>query len=127
MFWWGNFFSVTLHLSGIYKQNFIHNFPNLLLLLQKNNFFICVNDNEWQHHFKEDNYIHSASITLNDFETINEKEFFKISKKLSLSDWANANEFIINTFREIMQLLNISYPTGKKGLLPGFPKVGSGL
>ena len=42
MFWWGNFFSVTLHLSGIYKEKYIENNTEIFSFLQKNNFFICV-------------------------------------------------------------------------------------
>ncbi|MDB5199728.1 MAG: hypothetical protein JWO92_1691 [Chitinophagaceae bacterium] len=127
MFWWGNFFSVTLHLSGDYKQKFINNSHALFSFLQKNNFFVCINENEWQHHFEKDNYIPSSTITLQQFETINEKNFFKISKKIPLAEWQHANQFIINSFREIMQLLQISCPAGKKDLLPGSPKAGSGL
>ena len=127
MFWWGNFFSVTLHLSGIYKQKFIHNSNDLLSLLQKNTFFICVNDDEWQHHFNTDNYVAASTIALDEFELINKKNFFKVSKKISLSEWQNADKFIITSFREIVQLLQINYPAGKKDLLSGFPKVDSGL
>jgi hypothetical protein len=53
---------------------------------------------------------------LNEFETIIKKDFFKVSKKISLSEWENAKEFIINSFRKIMQLLSINYPGGKKDL-----------
>ncbi len=127
MFWWGNFFSVTLHLSGVYKQKLISNSPHLLSFLQKNNFFICVNEDEWQHHFKENNYLSASIISLEEFETINKKDFFKISKKIPLSQWQNANEFILNSFKEIMQLLQISYPAGKKDPLFVSPKAGSGL
>lgn len=126
MFWWGNFFSVTLHLSGVYNEQFGKKTPGLFSLLQKNNFFICVNEDEWQHHFEPDNYMPVSAITIHEFEVMKEKKFFKVSKKISLSEWQNAEEFIINTFREIIQLLRISYQGGKKDLLPGFPKAGSG-
>lgn len=127
MFWWGNFFSITLHLSGIFKEQFDKNNSEVFSLLKKNNFFICVNEDEWEHHFEESNYRPSSAITLQQFETINGKDFFKIAKKISLSQWQNANDFLIDSFREIMHLLQISYPGGKKDLLPGSPKVGSGL
>lgn len=127
MFWWGNFFSVTLHLSGIYKKEFIHNLSDLLPSLQKNNFFICVNNDEWQHHFNEDNYVQASKITVHEIDIINKKNFFKISKKISVSEWQNADEFIIISFREIMKLLQVNYPSGKKDLLSEFPKVDSGL
>ncbi len=116
MFWWGNFFSITLHLSGIFKEQFDKKNPELFYLLQKNNFFICVNNVEWEHHFGEDNYMHVSAITLQQFEKINQKDFFKISKKIALSQWNETNDFVINSFREIMQLLQISYQDDKKDL-----------
>lgn len=35
MFWWGHFFSVTLHLSGDFKTRFVRSNPDLILFLQK--------------------------------------------------------------------------------------------
>lgn len=127
MFWWGNFFSVTLHLSGTYKQKFIVASAELLSFLQKNNFFICINENEWQHNFKQDNYIAASSILLSELEKITEKQFCKVSKKIPLAKWENANDFIINSFKEIMQLLQINCPAGKINPSPESPKAGSGL
>lgn len=127
MFWWGNFFSVTLHLSGVYKEKLISNSNGILTFLQTNNFFVGVNEDEWQHSFEESNYQPASAMSLQQFAAINEKAFFKISKKISLSEWDIANEFAINSFREIIQLLQISYPAGKKGLLFEFPKAGSDL
>ena len=116
MFWWGNFFSVTLHLSGIFKEQFDNKNPAIFSLLQKNNFFISVNKNEWEHHFEKDNYMHAAAISLQQFEKINQKNFLKISKKIALSRWNETNDFVINSLREIMQLLQISYQGDKKDL-----------
>ena len=127
MFWWGNFFSVTLHLSGVHKEKYMSNAASIFSFLQKNNFFICVNENEWQHHFEEDNYIAATTLSLKQFEKINEKDFCKISKKIPLTEWNNSKEFIINSLKEIIQLLLINCPGDKKDLSPEFPKAGSGL
>ncbi len=127
MFWWGNFFSITLHLSGEHKERYISNHAGIFSFLQKKDFFICVNEDEWQHHFEKDNYLQASTISLLEFKKINEKFFFKVSKKISLDQWECADEFLINSFREMLQLLQISYPAGKKDLLPGFPKAGSDL
>ena len=127
MFWWGNFFSVSLHLSGKFKEQFTADMPEIISFLQKHNFYICVNEDEWQHHFEDNNYKPALSVSLHEFETIFKKDFFKVSKKNSLSDWNNAEEFIINSFREILQLLQVSYQAGKKDPSPGFPKAGSDL
>lgn len=115
LFWWGNFFSVTLHLSGMHKEKLIRH-PDTLSFLQRNNFYICVNDDEWQHHYGEENYQPAAAITLHQFDRISEKIFIKVSKKISISDWQEADEFIVNAFREIMELLQISYQGDKTDL-----------
>ena len=109
MFWWGNFFSITLHLSGEHKQKFITDETALLSFLQKNNFFICVNEDEWQHHFENDNYKPAAKITLEEFKGINQKNFFKAAKNLLIQEWNYADEFFIESFRKIMEMLQISY------------------
>ena len=57
MFWWGNFFSITLHLSGIYKTMFAQKIIACYELLKETDFFICVHEEQWQHHFEKDNYI----------------------------------------------------------------------
>lgn len=116
MFWWGNFFSVTLHLSGLHKQQFTNDAEKLLCFLQKNNFFICINKDEWQHHFEENNYLPAVKFSLRDFKKINEKHFIKVSKKISVAEWNNAEEFIIKSFWEIINLLEINFPSGKKDL-----------
>ncbi len=127
MFWWGNFFSVTLHLSGLHKQRFTSSIAEMLSFLQKNNFFICINKDEWQHHFEADNYLPVFAISLEEFRKINEKPFFKIAKKIPLSEWENADEFLLNSFKQIMQFLQLSYQAGKKDPLPAIPKAGFGL
>lgn len=127
MFWWGNFFSITLHLSGEHKEKYINNIEEIFFFLQKNNFFICINEDEWQHYFEADNYIQVSSIDQTEFEKINEKSFFKISKKISLAEWENADEFLINSFKEILHMLQINSRGDKTNPSPGFPKVGSGL
>ena len=127
MFWWGNFFSVTLHLSGYHKAKIINNNPSFLSSLKKNNFFVCVNEEEWQHHFKEENYILATTITDATYSQIMKQDFFKAAKKLPLIQWDNACDFIMKSFREILELLQINFQGGKKDLLPGSPIIGSGL
>ena len=116
MFWWGNFFSVTLHLSGTHKQKYIPASEDLFLFLQEKNFFICINEDEWQHHFREDNYIPASSVSFEKFKKINEKDFFKISKMISLDQWKNVNDFVINSIRDILQLLQVSFLNDGTGL-----------
>ena len=126
MFWWGNFFSITLHIAGE-KYILKGDFSLLLNYLRENNFFVCINENGWHHNFEPSNYIAVKDIDLQMLEQISARNFFKISKKLELDRWNEAPEFLQKSFREIIGFIKISFPVGGKALSPGFPKAGSGL
>ena len=126
MFWWGNFFSITFHLSGgKYKLN--DGYSKILAFLIENNFFVCIGESEWEHTFDAANYISARELELYKFKEIANRKFFKISKNLELHKWSEAPGFLEKSFREIIDFIKISFPTGEKVLSPEFPKAGSGL
>ncbi len=128
MFWWGNFFSVTLHLSGEQKRKYIDdNSAWLFNFLKENDFSICVNTEEWQHHFEQDNYVSSSALSALEYQRIIEKSFFKAAKKLPLKESDKAYNFIIQNFTKLIESLQLNSRDDKKDLLPGFPTTGSGL
>lgn len=126
MFWWGNFFSMSLHLSG---KNFRlkNDFDRSLPYLEEKDFFICINESQWQHSFDSSNYISMFLLDNKKKYEILEKDFFKISKKIELSEWDNVPEFLEKTFKEIIEFVQLSFPGGGKDLLPVSPKDGSDL
>jgi hypothetical protein len=126
MFWWGNFFSITLHISGE-KFKLKGNFFYLLNYLQENNFFVCINENQWHHNFGSSNYLPARELDEHKLAEIAGRNFFKIAKKLELNEWSEAPEFLEKSFREIVGFIKISFPTGGTVPSPGFPKAGSGL
>jgi hypothetical protein len=127
MFWWGNFFSVTLHVSGDNKKKFIGNSPGIISFLKRNNFFICINEEEWEHHFEDDNYIQAEALSDDTFNQIMKKPFLKIAKKLSVKKWTDVNTFIMDSFYEMLGFVQLNFPNGEKDLSPGSPIIGSDL
>ncbi len=126
MFWWGNFFSISLQLAG--KSLLTHRaFSKSFFYLKEKNFFICINENQWEHNFEPNNFIHASKLNAINKKQIFERNFFKISKKIGLKDWEDTPEFLEKTFKEIIQFLRLSFPAGEKALLPASPKAGSGL
>lgn len=111
MFWWGNFFSLTLHVSGSFLKSIQLN-ATAISYLESHNFFIGSGD-EWDHHFEKENY---QPVVTNDEDSysINDRSHFKIAKKISLTEWGNADEFLITFFREIVDFLKISYQDDRK-------------
>lgn len=109
LFWWGNFFSSTLQLSGRYKNDAIPALINHFLFIQQNDFYICINNDQWQHHFENDNYLPADNFTLSEFSAMLTREpFIKIAKKIPLNQWDDVPEFIEKSFAELIGLLKIT-------------------
>jgi len=106
MFWWGNFFSMTLHLSGVYKKMFAEHIGNNQIRLIQNNFFLCINEDEWQHHFEENNYRAVKQFNKKEFsQVVREKKFIKLSVKFALNEWKNMSGSLEQSFTGMMELI----------------------
>ena len=106
MFWWGNFFSVTLHLSGNYKKGPAEKLIASHGVLRENDYYCCVNDDPWEHHFEKDNYMALTEMSKSDFtELIREKPFIKLANKISLQSWDEAEETLLMYFKQMIALL----------------------
>lgn len=106
MFWWGHFFSITLHLSGRFKEMFEQKIITATDALRENNFYYCINDEAWEHHFEEDNYISLRNETDTVFKTaMKDKTFIKLAQKISLHQWNDADELLTESFKRIMKIL----------------------
>ena len=88
MFWWGNFFSFTLHLQG----KALDEKRNLLVTnwktFRKKNIYLCVNKNPWQYQYTKENYIPIDKFSESDLKHLFiTKEFIKLSRKIPLKDY----------------------------------------
>jgi len=101
-FWWGNFFSVTLHLKGKYQQLFIPSLQKQIAFLAANNFQLCVAGEEWEHDLSDGNYI-PLSISNNTIAEIDlvSKPFYKLTSRLELHQWNEMNERLLGLQRVI--------------------------
>ncbi len=105
-FWWGHFFSITLHVSGRYKVHFEKKITRNWKSWQEKGFYLCINDNEWEHHFDDSNYTPAASISVKDAAAIiTKKSFLKLAKKIPLTHWKNAEDILTSGFKEIISAL----------------------
>ena len=106
MFWWGNFFSITLHLAGGNKKAFEEKIINAYPLLMDNEFYCCINVNEWAHQFSAENYIAVSEMPENEYtKQIKEAPFVKTATKISLDQWESAEDFLISRFKTLLDLL----------------------
>ncbi|MBA2330291.1 MAG: hypothetical protein H0V91_11805 [Flavisolibacter sp.] len=102
-FWWGNFFSSTLHLAGDDKKSNLTNIIMSYKELANANYFIGVNPDPWQHHFEKNNYLLINEIPIEKFsELCNAHNHLKISIKWTLDDMETATEKIKESWRFLL-------------------------
>lgn len=100
-FWWGNFFSITLQLKGMYLEQFRSNIQQQLSAASYNNAWINVSEEEWMHHFRNDN----MQAIRNYGTDFSEKKLLKIAFQHSFSEWEHAENLLEQSFQHLMQLL----------------------
>ncbi len=86
MFWWGNFFSVTLHLSGRYKNNLLKKILDHSSLLADNNVYIYAGDQEWEHDIDPAFHKLISSFNIAQLEKVSlENTFLKLAIKFPIT------------------------------------------
>ncbi len=115
LFWWGNFFSISLHLSGVAVKSAAISGKAIDFLKEKQ-FSVCVNENEWQHHFDPTNFVKTTELSDEEIKNLGDKKFLKIAKKTELADWNSAAKILEEGFEEIIEFIKLSYQAGEKDL-----------
>lgn len=106
MFWWGNFFSITLHMAGRYKQQFEEKCVQAYSLFRDNGFFICINKDQWEHHFDPSNYIAASHLSPTEWvKIISENSFIKIANKLPVHQWNDAADKLAHEFKVLTAVI----------------------
>lgn len=105
MFWWGNFFSTTLLLSGKYKTQLQHKVIDSYEELKKDGYYICINADPWEHHFESGNFEKISSLSKTEWESvISRHPFLKLSKQIPLTQWENVRENVFQIFRQYLAI-----------------------
>lgn len=105
-FWWGNFFSTTLHLSGKFKTAYENRLIASFEHLRSHHFNICINEDQWQHHFEADNYLSLQDLSFARFEEIiRQRSFIKLSKKIPIGPLNEIEESLLGNFTRLIGML----------------------
>lgn len=111
MFWWGKFFSCTLHLAGAYKEMLEKKIMASFDTLRADEFFVCVNTGQWEHDFEEKNFLPVARFTEKEFEElIKSKAFIKLSKTSAIGQWEDSIEILAEVFRQYIIMVSDQFP-----------------
>lgn len=108
LFWWGNYFSFTLHLSGDYLRPFLPSIIKNLSSLANRKIYICINTNQWVHHLEKDNFISIESFlkeNQNPGEIFSRNGFIKLSGKLEINEWEKLKKSGYESYLLYLELL----------------------
>lgn len=103
LFWWGHYFSVTLHLKGKYKGLFLPVIRQRLTVLEEAGFYIGVSDDEWRHELDSDNYQPVQGSM--DTTSLEQRTFLKLSAKCGLDRWDEADSVLLELYRILMGVI----------------------
>lgn len=122
MFWWGNFFSINIMASGIFRKLIDTD------AVRKNaNFFVNVNEDPWQHHFATDNFMPGNNLSSDEWAAcISRHAFIKFALKYDLEQWNEMPALLQDGYQQIAGLL-INYRGDEIIPSPGIPRAGSDL
>ena len=106
MFWWGNFFSATLHLAGKYLDMGKNALDSNLEHLSTSDAYICVNDTPWEYHFQPDNYQKLNELNMDQLRaTLHSRPFLKLSQRWELERYLELPVLVPAAFEELLSWL----------------------
>lgn len=106
MFWWGHYFSTTLHLAGEVKQRYSGTLANAWSLLATHGFQIYMQDDPWEHDFGNGNYKLVSVMEAQEFaHQIYQLPFIKLAKPYKLALWEKIIPEVITDYALLLQIL----------------------
>ncbi|MFZ9387459.1 MAG: hypothetical protein ACO25B_06220 [Chitinophagaceae bacterium] len=104
-FWWGNFFSITLHLAGDYAANARERISDAYPMLSEKGYSVCIGADPWIHHFGQDHYRRVSEMDHEAFtRLIREMKFIKLAIKFELDRWDDCEAVFPECFRTLLDL-----------------------
>ena len=104
MFWWGHFFSITLHLSGNHKTDFLKKPPGHFSLLAQSHFHLYIGRNEWEHDMDPDSYKKLSSLKKEELENgIAENNFLKLAIKFPIESLEAIEDKLLRNYELLVK------------------------
>lgn len=105
-FWWGRFFSTTVHLAGDFLVPHRATLLASRETLAADHWSVCVQDDPWQHHFEANNFQTIASLKPEQWESLVQKPFVKLAKRYELQGWEKIIDNAVAAYAPLLELLN---------------------
>jgi hypothetical protein len=104
MFWWGNFFSITLHLSGNNKTEVLKKLSSNILLLREKDFNIYTGTKEWEHDMDPNSYKKLSAIAENELQKIfSANDFLKLAIKFPVDSLEATEDKLLRNYELLVK------------------------
>ncbi|SRR5579871_646052 len=106
LFWWANYFSITLHVKGEFKNLFNDALKSNIRYLGNNLFYLNITEDEWHHNIDTHNYIflnEASDLVIQKY--LLQASFSKLSAKINLNQWNDAEKLLLNFYEVLMRSL----------------------
>lgn len=109
MFWWGNFFSCTLHLQGIYLEKVRKIISKNYKLFLGSKTFISVSKTPWEYEYTEKTYKIIDHFSERDFKLfIEDVPFIKLSRYIDIGQYDELPRFSAETLQLFGEILEVA-------------------
>jgi hypothetical protein len=104
MFWWGNFFSITLHLSGSNKTIFSEKIISNIEILKENDFYVYEGKDEWEHDPEPNSFKKLSSMSRDEFKKIiSANSFLKLAIKFPIEPFEAIEEKLVRSYKLLVK------------------------
>jgi hypothetical protein len=98
-FWWGHYFSCTLHLKGVYKQQYEQRIDTAIKHDELNGWYLNTTDEEWNHH------VHESMQLIHTDTDVFSKNIIKITAIHPLQQWNESFAFYESSINKLMKII----------------------
>ncbi|KAA2245710.1 hypothetical protein F0L74_07085 [Chitinophaga agrisoli] len=106
MFWWGHYFSCTLHLAGAVKEQYAIALIQGYTQLARSGFQVYVQEDPWQHDFEDGNYRAVETFTVQEWrQLVLQQRFIKLAKPFALDIWENIIPQVVAEYAILLEVL----------------------
>ena len=103
-FWWGNYFSITLHLKGKFHKQFHKKIAAAIAEKKLKDYYLSFSGNEFSFNLGGKNFFLTNDAIEEKYEGMEQQPFFKISYKISFEHWDTAEQRFMQAFQHFITL-----------------------
>jgi hypothetical protein len=103
-FWWGNYFSITLHLKGKFQLQCCKKITAAIAEKKLQEHYFSFSGNEFSFNLDGKNYFLINNTNEDRYKKMEQQPFLKISCKISFEHWDTAEQRLMQSFQHFIAL-----------------------